>query len=80
MKELIPAIINRRMWEGGPLRKWSEARPTGKFINYAQGGYAGSYVCEQCQMSCDGVYRVTTKCGQQEWLCGKCRKYGSVSH
>ena len=65
-------VTIRRMWPGGPLRQWSGTRPaTGKWISFAAGGYAGSYVCDECQRSVDGVYRVV---GAQKWLCGACRK------
>ena len=64
----------RRMWSSGPLRLFcsGNTRPSGNFIPYASknlGGYAGSYVCESCRKTCDGVYRV----GNQ-WLGGCCRK------
>ena len=60
----------RRMWQGGPLRQCSEKRPSNSWISYGSGGYAGSYVCDRCGETGDGVYRVA----HARWWCGGCRK------
>ena len=64
------------MWEGGPLREWSGAdkRPSSHFIPYNRGGYVGSYVCERCRMTCDGVYEARNAHATTEWLCGGCKE------
>ena len=67
----LPAVEVRRMWSGGPLRQWSETNPSRSWLAYATGGYVAAYVCDQCQVPCDGVYFVR---GEQKWLCGRCRK------
>lgn len=59
----------RRMWKGGPLRRWAEERPLSSWIPYATGGYAGPYVCEICRQDVVGVYR----CSSEDWRCAKCR-------
>lgn len=60
-----------RMWEGGPLRYWSLSKTTKTTSTYAQGCFAGSYVCDQCLESCDGVYELRE---EQRWLCGACKR------
>ena len=72
------AIGVKRIWEGGPLRQWSEKRATSRWIRHAE-GWAGMYVCEDCRESAPmGVY--STRLGHDSrrletilWLCGTCR-------
>jgi hypothetical protein len=67
-------IIVKRMWEGGPLRNWSPSHTSLAPMVYAKGGYVGSYVCDQCQRSCDGVYCTDgEQAGQKRWVCGGCK-------
>jgi len=61
----------RRMWEGGPLRQWSEKRESSKWIPYAAGGYVAQYVCDQCRRPSQGVYRAISP---GKWLCGPCKQ------
>lgn len=58
----------KRMWDGGPLREWSETRPSPHWIPYGKGGYVNSYYCEHCQRPVPGVYQV-----QSRWICGTCK-------
>jgi len=58
----------KRMWWGGPLRKWSPERISAGWTQYDKGGYAGPYVCDCCGDDVGGVYRVN---GQ--WICGGCK-------
>jgi hypothetical protein len=63
-----------RMWEGGPLRQFSETQANSHYIAYSGPfltGYAGSYVCDQCQRPCAGVYFIKEI---RKWLCGGCKK------
>ena len=60
-----------RMWEGGPLRYWSLSKTSKTPSTYAQGCFAGSYVCDRCLESCDGVYALRE---EQRWLCGACKR------
>jgi hypothetical protein len=60
----------RRMWEGGPLRNWSDRKATLSPMSHNRGGFVGAYVCERCLGSCDGVYLVRE---EQSWLCGACK-------
>jgi len=39
----------RRMWEGGPLRRWSETRHGGNCLASDRGGFTGAYVCDECR-------------------------------
>lgn len=61
----------RRMWEGGPLRQWSD-KARGSAWNYYEKaqtvGYAGSYVCDKCSNPVYGVYRLN-----QGWICAACK-------
>lgn len=62
-----------RMWEGGPLRQFSNKQAKSHYIAYSARflkGYAGSYVCEGCLTPCPGVYRVEPL---GIWVCGGCR-------
>jgi hypothetical protein len=72
-----PEIQIKRMWDGGPLRQWSPDNPTRNFMSYGKGGYVGSYVCDFCQNTCDGLYRVKNS---DSWTCGSCRKQRKVPH
>src|SRR5262245_4847056 len=45
-----------RMWRGGPLRHLSRRKTSKTPYSYAQGCFAGSYVCAQCLESCEGLY------------------------
>lgn len=63
----------RRMWEGGPLRQFSQTQVGGHYIRISSPlltGYAGSYVCDRCLRPSAGVLRPPTL---QEWLCGGCK-------
>jgi len=64
----VPQI--RRMWEGGPLRQWSETRHGGNWLASDRGGFTGSYVCGECRQPCDGVYLARHV---QKWLWGACK-------
>jgi hypothetical protein len=66
----------QRMWEGGPLRQFSDSntRPKGKgsWMAYSSPiltGWTGSYVCDECRVPVAGVYRVVSL-----WLCSGCRE------
>jgi hypothetical protein len=64
----------RRMWNGGPLRQFSEAQVKSHYVAYCSPiltGYAGSYICDGCQEPCAGVYLVRPF---GIWLCGACKK------
>jgi hypothetical protein len=65
----------RAMWEGGPLRQWSSSKTTLTPTGYAEGGFAGSYVCGQCLATSSGVYRVRE---EQKWLCAPCKSTASL--
>lgn len=56
----------KRMWEGGPLRNFSETRMNG-WISAHHGGFLGPYACEECRETTDGVYRT-----DGGWLGGCC--------
>lgn len=63
----------RTMWEGGPDRLVSEVRCSGAPDAYAEGGYAGNYVCQGCQAPSQGVYRVKPRLEvAKKWLCASC--------
>ena len=63
----------RRMWEGGPLRNWTERATSVTRLKYsgAIGGYVGAYLCEGCGQVSDGVYQ--SRGAEQKWLCGACK-------
>ena len=64
----------RRLWPGGPLRRWSAIRSSGCQIPLATGGFGGSYVCEGCREPVAGVYGVIRGVQRrQSWLCGSCK-------
>jgi len=71
-----------RMWEGGPLRQFSETRVS-SYVSYSSPimtGFAGSYICDACQRACKGVRRMgepNNGAGMASratvgWLCGTC--------
>jgi hypothetical protein len=66
----------KRAWNGGPPRQWSGKNP-GHWIPSADGGYSGSYVCDECGRAVDGIYKQTFanvgSDASQRWLCGPCR-------
>jgi hypothetical protein len=67
-------VITKRMWAGGPLRRWSPVRTNGCPMPLAGGGFGGSYVCGGCQRPVAGVYRVIDRVQRREsWLCDGCR-------
>lgn len=73
VKEIEQRPATRRMWEGGPLRQFSETEAKSHYIAYSGPfltGYAGSYVCDRCLRPSAGVYIVKE---QHSWLCGKCK-------
>jgi hypothetical protein len=64
----------RRMWEGGPLRQFSSKQAKSHYVGYSTPfltGYAGSYICDLCQVPCSGVYRVLPL---EKWICGGCKE------
>jgi hypothetical protein len=67
----------RRMWEGGPLRQWAErddgrqATSWTRYQNPTSDGYAGCYVCDECQEPVGGVYRHMSPV---RWICAACRE------
>jgi len=66
----------RRMWEGGPGRQFSATR-FGSATPYESPvlkGFAGNYVCDECQQGCKGVYQVKASDSTILWLCSPCRK------
>jgi hypothetical protein len=61
------------MWDGGPLRQFSDRQAAAHYVAYSSPilkGYAGAYVCDQCRRPSAGVYHVR----DGRWLCGPCRK------
>jgi hypothetical protein len=69
----------KRMWEGGPLRRWSDGPQGRGWTSYQSPtlrGFAGSYVCEACQASVAGVYYVP--CALQ-WLCAARKKAAKIT-
>ena len=68
----VAEIEVRRMWEGGPLRQWTAKRPSsGKWVPYEHGGFAGRYVCADCQQTVAGLYRQNAGA---KWLCEACKR------
>jgi hypothetical protein len=66
----------RRMWNGGPLRQFSNTQAGGHYIRYSNRfltGFAGSYVCDRCQRPSAGVYLSKPSKTRNEWLCGGCK-------
>lgn len=67
----------RRMWAGGPLRRWSATRDSGSTMPLAVGGFWGPYICDRCQLPCAGVRCIKEGCqGARKWLCGDCLNGG----
>jgi len=68
----------RRMWEGGPLRQWSEKRTNRTGIALASGGFGGCYVCDGCRMPVKGIYLLrgeSLPCRIDfGWVCQPCRR------
>jgi hypothetical protein len=60
----------RRMWPGGPLRRWSQVKTPQTPLGYSE-GFAGAYICGQCLEPCEGVYRLREP---QKWVCGSCKR------
>ena len=60
----------QRMWAGGPLRNWSPAKTTRTPLGHSRRGFVGSYACDLCLRTCDGVYWLRE---EQTWLCGACK-------
>lgn len=60
----------RQMWQGGPLRNWSESKTALTPIRHVE-GFVGSYACSSCRKTCNGVYRVRE---DFSWLCGPCKE------
>ena len=63
-EEIVPT---RRMWEGGPVRQFSESRTKAGWMPLNSGGFAGPYVCSRCHSAVSGVYGPT-----QGWICAEC--------
>jgi len=66
----------RRMWNGGPLRQFSNIPAGGHYIRYSSRfltGLAGAYVCDRCQRPSAGVYLSKPSKTRHEWLCGACK-------
>lgn len=63
-----------RMWPGGPLRLWAEARISANWLKHDSGGFYGPYFCESCRKPSDGVYVAPASAeAAKTWLCGSCR-------
>ncbi len=60
----------KRMWNGGPLRQFSEGRGTASWTAYDGGGYAGSYICDSCSEAVLGLYLAIPGI----WVCADCRR------
>ena len=58
----------RVMWPSGPSRRFSQVSNSQAKTPLETGGYAGSYVCQECGDNCVGVYE--TPFG---WVCGGCK-------
>ena len=66
----------RRMWDGGPLRQFSQTQVSSHYSGYYGAilrGYAGSYICDQCKRPSGGVYFCYLSESRKEWLCGRCK-------
>jgi hypothetical protein len=73
MKHSTPEV--RRMWPGGPLRRWSPTSTALCSMGRSGGSFTGAYVCDKCRVSVDGIYFV---CEAREWLCATCRKAAAM--
>jgi hypothetical protein len=60
-----------RMWEGGPLRQFSETSISGRtqYQSHWRSGFAGRYICDECQKPVVGV---TLSKGSSTWCCADC--------
>ena len=68
-----------RMWQGGPLRQRADTRPwPGWGLVYDKGGFAGQYVCDECQQPGVGLYRQNSDAASAKWLCGVCSDSAKV--
>ncbi len=69
-----PVLKVRLMWEGGPLRLWSESANSRCPILFsaAISGFVGAFVCEECLKPSGGVYQSRGK--EQKWVCGVCNE------
>lgn len=63
------ALKPKRMWVGGPLRRFSGGSVPGARMPLATGGYGGAYICDKCQKPVDGVYEAS-----EGWICGGCKR------
>lgn len=72
----LPVMTIKRIWEGGPLRQWSEKRQASSWLKHRE-GYVGMYVCDHChELAPGGVYSVRQMSGHKgviAWLCAPCR-------
>jgi hypothetical protein len=63
--KLTPNFGTERAWPGGPLRKIGSSA-----------GRPAKYVCELCQTSVVGLYRLAVRVQTQEtWACAACTKF-----
>ena len=46
----------KRMWPGGPLRRFSPDKRFASSIALESGGYAGAYICDGCGKAHEGIY------------------------
>jgi hypothetical protein len=70
----LPHNDVRRMWDGGPLRQFSDKQAAAHYVTYSSPilkGYAGAYVCGQCRWPSAGVYFVRPV---KNWFCGSCKR------
>jgi len=68
-------MSQKRMWQGGPLREWSETKTPATSMSYGKVGYAGRYGCDRCLKAVNGVYLVQeTSSSAGMWLCSDCRQ------
>jgi hypothetical protein len=52
----------REIAPGGPSRRW---------VPGLRDGALGEYICQECSVSCDGVYRLSGE--RERWVCSSCR-------
>jgi len=75
-----PEPSSRRMWPGGPLRLWSEARISASWLKHDSGDFYGPYFCEMCRKPSDGVYAARASAEAAKiWLCGACKPSAKAS-
>src|SRR5438034_1912731 len=68
-------IEAKQMWEGGPLRQMSTVKESLYFIPYANAkiqGFAGHYICGQCQVPSASGVRLICNGLVRGWLCQYC--------